>query len=184
MPTNESASIRCPNHEKCHCLQPMFSPMGATPAPLSAPLCDDTASINLDDDPLDCQARQGHPEGIGFPMRCLELRDTKHFPRPKTSVTANKAVGIDEEPASDPAFSRNPASLQPCAKETSLPTKFCHRWLGSLLGLGSLILAIVCLLMFTVRSYRMAVWTTRNDELQACIGLIQVCNMSHPNVAR
>ncbi|KAK0513668.1 hypothetical protein JMJ35_004032 [Cladonia borealis] len=77
--------------------------------------------------------------------------------------------------------SRHHASLLPNTKTagcfgyiTSIPWKVCHRWLGSfLLGLSSLTLAIVSLLMYTIRSYRMAVWTTRNDELQACTGLIQ-----------
>ena len=116
-------------------------------------------------------------------MHCMGLSYTKPSSRPNTSAMKNEAASVKDESTSDPTFSRSLASLPSNINKTTITSKSCHVWLGSLLGLGSLILAIVSLLMYTVRSYRMAVWTTRNDELQACIGLIQVCNLNHPNVA-
>ena len=158
-----------------------FDPGDAVPSPSPArAFSDDIVSW---DHPLDSQACRALSEESGFRMHCLGLPYRKPSPRPNTSAMANEAASIKDEPTSDPIFSRSLASLLSSIKKISIPSKSCHVWLGSLLGLGSLILAIVCLLMFTVRSYRMAVWTTRNDELQACIGLIQVCNLSHPNVA-
>ena len=130
---------------------------------------DDIVSRSLETYLLDCQAH------------CLGLPYTKPPSRPNSTELANEAISINDEPTRDPTHSRYHASLVPSAKTarrfgyvTSIPSKICHLWLGSLLGLGSLTLAIVSLLMYTIRSYRMAVWTTRNDELQACTGLIQV----------
>ena len=116
-------------------------------------------------------------QGPGSPSTDLSLR-------PNSPEMAHGAIRTDEEPTSDPTHSRYHASLLPSTKVanffgyiTSIPSKVCHRWLGSLLGLSSLALAITSLLMYTIRSYRMAVWTTRNDELQTCTGLIQVCGL-------
>lgn len=185
MATDGSASMRCSVcNSDCIVLRETFHAIDATPAALPArQTCDGMASINLDDHPLDCQACPSHAEGSGLPMRCLEMPDTKHSSRANTSALANEETGVNEEPNSDPAFSRNPASPLPNTKKTSIQPKVCHPWLGSLIGLGSLTMAIVSLLMYTIRSYRMAVWTTRNDELQACIGLIQVCDFTPPNIA-
>ena len=184
MATDNPALIWCTICKgECIGMREIIHPMGATPAPLpTRPLCDDTASIDLDDHPLDGQTCRDHLAGLDFPMRCLEMRDTKHSPHPDTSAMANEATGVSEH-TRHLAFSRYPTSLTPSTKKTSIQPKVCHPWLSSLLGLGSLTLAIVSLLMYTIRSYRMAVWTTRNDELQACIGLIQVCNLTHPKVA-
>lgn len=142
---------------------------------------DDLGSRILEDHPLDCQACRDLSEESGLPMHCLGLPYTKPSSRPNSSEMANEAIGINDEPTSDPTHSRYYASLLLSTKTarcfgyvTSIPSKICHLWLGSLLGLGSLTLAIVSLLMYTIRSYRMAIWTTRNDELQACTGLIQV----------
>ena len=116
-------------------------------------------------------------QGPGSPSTNLSLR-------PNSPEMAHGAIRTDEEPTSDPTHSRYHASLLPNTKIakffgylTSIPSKVCHRWIGSLLGLSSLALAIVSLMMYTIRSYRMAVWTTRNDELQTCTGLIQVCGL-------
>ena len=156
----------------------IFHSIDAHPAPLPAyPVWDDRFFRNLHDDTPDCQACRNSSE------RSDLMPERKPPSRPNPSEMANRAKCVNDKPTSAIAFLRGLASLLPRTKEISIPSKVCHRWLGFLLGLCSLILAIVCLLMFTVRSYRMAVWTTRNDELQACIGLIQVCNLSHPNVA-
>ena len=162
--------------------QETFHSMSADPAPLppSPPPSDDMASGNLDDHPLDCQACRDLLEVAGFPIHCQGQPYTKPHPRLNTSATANEAVSMNDEPTSDPTSSRSLASLLSRVKKTSITSKTCHVWLGSLLGLGSLSLAMVSLVIFTVRSYRMAVWTTRNDELQACIGLAQV-RYAHPS---
>ena len=152
------------------------------PAPLPArPPSDDIVSCDLEDYPLDFQARGDLSEESSHPMQYPGLPSTKPSSRPNSSETTNEAIGMNDEPTSAPTHSRYHASLLPSTKTarcseyvTSIPSKICHRWLGSLLGLSTLTLTIVSLLMFTVRSYRMAVWTTRNDELQACTGLIQV----------
>ena len=184
MATNDPALMCCTICKgDCTGMREIIHPVGATPAPLPArPLCDDTASIDLDDRPLDGQACRDHQEGLdSIAMRCLETPDTKQSPLHKTPAMAVEPSGVNE-PTRHPAFSRNVTRLPHSTKKTSIQPKVCHPWLGSLLGLGSLILAVVSLLMYTIRSYRMAVWTTRNDELQACIGLIQVCNLTHPKV--
>ena len=130
---------------------------------------------------LDCEACRDLLEESDLPLHDLQLPCKKPSSRPNSSEMANEAVGVNDEPISDPTHSRSHAKLLPSTKPArcfgcvnSIPPKIRHLWLGSLLGLGSLTLAIVSLLMFTVRSYRTAVWTTRNDELQACTGLIQV----------
>lgn len=186
-----TSRIRTASQSECSCStwssegssEEPFDPRDAVPSPLPArhPV-DDIFSCRLEYHPLDCQACQGLPEELGYPMHCLGLPYTKPSSRPNSSAMANEAVSIKEEPTSDPTSSRNPASLLPSTKKTSIQSKICHPWLGSLFGLGSMILAIVSLLMYTIRSYRMAVWTTRNDELQACLGLIQVCHLTHPNI--
>ena len=163
-------------------LEEAFHPMGAVPVLSPArPPSDDIVSRNMEDHPVDCQACRVLLEESGLPIHCLGLPYTKPPSRPNSSEMANEAIGINDEPTSAPTRSHYYASLMPSTKTarcfgyvTSIPSKVCHRWFGSLLGLSTLTLAIVSLLMFTIRSYRMAVWTTRNDELQACTGLIQV----------
>ncbi len=157
-------------------------PVGAVPAPMPArPTSDDIVLCDLGHHLFDCQAYRDLSEELSHPMQCPGSPSTKSSSRPNSSEMADEAIGTNDEPTSDPTQTRYPASLLPSTKTaryfgyvTSIPSRICHRWFGSLLGLSSLILAIVSLLMFTVRSYRMAVWTTRNDELQACTGLIQV----------
>ena len=166
-------------------LDEAFHPLGAVPelSPTRPP-SDDIVLRNLEHQPLDCHACQVLLEETGLPMHCLELPYTKPSLRSNLSETVNEATGVNDEASSVPTRSRYHASLLPSTKiatcfdyVTSIPSKICHRWLGSLLGLSSLALAIVSLLMYTIHSYRMAVWTTRNDELQACTGLIQVCGL-------
>ena len=184
MATNDPALMCCTICKgDCIGMREIKYLMGAAQAPLPArPLCD-TASIDLVDRPLDGQACRDLSEELeSIAMRCLETPDTKHSPLRKTAAMANEPIGVNE-PTRHPAFSRNATRLPHSTKKASIQPKVCHPWLGPLLGLGSLTLAIVSLLMYTIRSYRMAVWTTRNDELQTCIGLIQVCNLTHPKVA-
>ena len=167
-------------------LEEAFDPLGAVPelSPTRPP-SDDIVLRNLEHHPLDCHACQALLEETGLPIPCLGLPYTKHSSRSNLPEIVNEAVGVNDEAPSVPIQFRHQASLLPNTKTagyfgnvTSIPSKVCHRWLGSLLGLSSLTLAIVSLLMYTIRSYRMAVWTTRNDELQACTGLIQV---RHPH---
>ena len=155
---------------------------GAFPAPSPAcPPSNDIVSRRLADDLVDLQTCQDLSEGSSHPMQRLGSLSTRSSSRPQSLEMVNEAIGVNDEAPSVPTQSRHHASLLPNTKTagcigyiTSMPSQICHRWLGSLLGLGSLTLAIVSLLMYTLRSYRMAVWTTRNDELQACTGLIQV----------
>ena len=173
---------RVPTNSRYHRSLLQRSFMGAVPVPSPAsPPGNDIVSYDLEDHPLDFQARGDFSEESSHPMQCPGLPSTKPSSRPNSSETTNEAIGIDDEPTSDPTRLHYYPSLHPSIKAarcfeyvTSIPSKVCHRWFGSLLGLSTLTLAIVSLLMFTVRSYRMAVWTTRNDELQACTGLIQV----------
>ena len=163
-------------------LEEAFHPMSAVPALSTArPPSDDIVSRNLEDHPLNSQACRDLLEESNLPIQCLGLPYTEPPSPSHSSEMANEAIGINDEPTSAPTHSRYHASLLPSTKTarcfgfvTSIPSKVSHRWLGSLLGLSSLTLAIVSLLMYTIRSYRMAVWTTRNDQLQACTGLIQV----------
>ena len=179
---NDRCSMRCCDQDSIS-FRGTFHAMGATPMPLPAPPpCDDMASINLDD--RSCHASRNGSEGSAFPVRCLGMPDTKQSPRPSTPAIADEATGVNDGPTSDTMFSRSHTGTLPSTRitrylgyVTSIKTEVCSRWFGSLLGLSSLTLAIVSLLMFTLRSYKMAVWTTRNDELQACIGLIQVCGI-------
>ena len=173
---------RDPTHSRYHRSLLQSNSMGTIPVPSPArPLSSDIVLCNLEDNPSDCQACRELSEESSHPMQYPGLPSTKPSSRPNSSETTNEAIGMNDEPTGDPTHPRYHASLLPSTKTaryfgyvTSIPSKVCHRWLGSLLGLSTLTLAIVCLLMFTVRSYRMAVWTTRNDELQACTGLIQV----------
>ena len=146
---------------------------------------DDIVSWRLKHHPLDCRACQDLLGESGLPMQCLGLPSTKPSSPLNSSEMANEAIGINDEPTheptQEPTHSRYHASLLPrthiaryLGYITSIPSKVCHQWLGSLLGLSTLTLTIVSLLIYTVRSYEMAVWTTRNDELQACTGMIQV----------
>lgn len=162
-------------------------PRDAAPSPpLAGPPTDDIVSCIWEDHRLDCEACRylsGLSGESNCPMHRIGLPYTKPS-RPSSSAMAIETVGMNDEPTSHPTFSRCLTSLLSSTKTarcfrfgTSIPSKVCHRWLGSLLGLSALTLAIVSLLMYTVRSYRMAVWTTRNDELQACTGLIQVCDL-------
>lgn len=194
MATNESESmtspIRTPAQPNNGCLVSsacsggymslpgIIHSMDADPALMPAyPVWDDRFLSSPHDYTPDCQACRN------FSERSDLMPETKPPSRPNLPAMASRAKGVNDKPIGATTFLHGLASLLIRTKEISIPSKVCHRWLGFLLGLGSLILAIVCLLMFTVRSYRMAVWTTRNDELQACIGLIQVCNLSHQNVS-
>ncbi len=47
-------------------------------------------------------------------------------------------------------------------------------WFQSTLGISSLIVSLVSLFVYGLRSYEMARWSERNDYLQMCAGLIQV----------
>lgn len=47
-------------------------------------------------------------------------------------------------------------------------------WFQSILGTASLLVAVVSLCVYGLRSYEMAKWSERNDFLQMCAGLIQV----------
>ncbi len=47
-------------------------------------------------------------------------------------------------------------------------------WFHSILGISSLLVAMVSLFVYGLRSYEMARWSERNDLLQMCAGLIQV----------
>jgi hypothetical protein len=47
-------------------------------------------------------------------------------------------------------------------------------WFQSILGITSLLMAMVSLFVYGHRSYEMARWSERNDLLQMCAGLIQV----------
>ena len=152
----------------------------SSPPPAHRP-SDDIVSLRLENHLLNCQACRDHLGESVLPMQFLGLPYTKPSSRLDSSEMANEAIGVNDEPTDDPTHSGYHNSLLPNTKTagclgyiTSIPSKVSHRWLGSLLGLGSLALAIVSLLMYTIRSYRMAVWTTRNDELQACTGVIQV----------
>ena len=173
---------RDPTHSRSHASLPQSSWKDAGPAPSQArPFSDDIVLYNFENCPLDRQACQDLSRESSHRMQCLGSPSTRPSSRANPSEMANEAIGMNDEPTSDPTHSRYHASLLPSTKTakcieciTSIPSKFCHRWLGSLLGLSTLTLAMVSLLMYTVRSYRMAVWTTRNDELQACTGLIQV----------
>ena len=163
-------------------LEEAFDPLGAAPelSPTRPP-SDDITLRFLWNHPLYCQACRDLSGESGLAMHCLGPPYTKPSSRSNSSRMVNEAIGIHDEARSVPTHSRYRASLMPSTKTArffgfvnSIPSKVCHRWLGSLLGLSSLTLAILSLLMYTIRSYRMAVWTTRNDELQACTGLIQV----------
>ena len=157
-------------------------PMYAVLPPLLAQQHNDNIiSCMLERDSSVCGACQGVSKESCFRIHCRGLPCTEPSSRLNSSEMANEAISIDDEPTNDAMHSRYHAGLLLSTKTarclgyiTSIPSKVCHKWIGSLLGLGSLTLAIVSLLMYTVRSYRMAVWTTRNDELQACTGLIQV----------
>ena len=200
MATEPIRTPACPTHRRCISTvttcssrsigsQELWQSMSADPAPLPVPQpapppSDDIELYNLNDHSLDCQTCRNLPERSGRAVRCLELPDTEPSSHTDGSAPANEEVGTDDRRTSDPAFSRSPTSSLPSTKTTkylrfitSLQSKVCSQWSGSLLGLSSLTLAIVALLMFTLRSYKMAVWTTRNDELQACIGLFQVCDI-------
>ena len=162
--------------------QENFQSMSADPVPFPIPRpaprpSDDIALCDLSDHSLGC------PHRLGSAVYCLGLPDTEPSSHIDGLATAKEEVGTDDRRTGDPAFPRSPTSSMPSTKTTkylrsvtSFQCKAYSRWLGSLLGLSSLTLAIVALLMFTLRSYKMAVWTTRNDELQACIGLLQVCD--------
>lgn len=47
-------------------------------------------------------------------------------------------------------------------------------WFQSILGISSLLVAMVSLFVYGLRSYEMAKWSLYNDLLQTCAGLIQV----------
>ena len=163
-------------------LEEAYHPRDAvsSPPPPHRP-SDDVVSWRLENHLLDCRACRDLFEESGLTTQCLGLPYSKPSSRLNPSELANEAIAGNDEPTDRLTHSRYHASLLSTTQiaryfgcVTSIPSKVCHRWLGSLLGLSTLTLAIVCLLMYTVRSYQMAVWTTRNDELQACTGLIQV----------
>ena len=182
--TASQSEYRCSTWSSEGSSEEPFAPGAAVPSSSLASLpSDDISSCRPENHPLDCQACPELSEESGLPMHCLGLPYTKPSSRPNTPAITNEAVSVQVEPTSDPTFSRSLASLLSSIKKTTILSKSCHVWLVSLVGLGSLTMAIVSLLMYTIRSYRMAVWTTRNDELQTCISFIQVCDLTHANLA-
>ena len=62
----------------------------------------------------------------------------------------------------------------PSPRRLWLAKESWYQWSQAVLGAIGVVLALISLLIYGVRSYKMAVWTTQNDKLQACTGLVQV----------
>jgi hypothetical protein len=96
--------------------------------------------------------------------------------QPSQFVPGNDVAIRGDLPQSvSPAPSVEVSSMPPGSTNViSISAKACYQWLQSILGIMTLVLGLVSILVYNVRSYRLAIWTARNDEIQACTGMIQV----------
>ena len=110
-----------------------------------------------------------------------QLPDNEKLP-PKSPRTPEEQTPQDQPPSSTPraAAGQTQISNHVNRHTSAFPTKQTlagerwYQWSQAILGVVALVVALISMLFYGIRSYKMAVWTTRNDELQACTGLIQV----------
>ena len=114
----------------------------------------------------------------------IELSDLTH----DASVEVEDSQLNPEDPSNsvppespDEALTTPPngQAASPLTSLVSISTKACYQCYQSVLGLITLATALISLLFYGFRSYKLAVWTAHNDELQSCTGLIQVRHVLH-----
>ena len=118
------------------------------------------------------------------PSSSIELSDLTRDP----SVEVDDSQLTPEDPSNsvppespDEALTTPPngQATGPLTNLVSISTKACYQCYQSVLGLITLATALVSLLFYGFRSYKLAVWTAHNDEIQSCTGLIQVRHVLH-----
>ena len=114
---------------------------------------------------------------------------------PSTSPTTTSLAGVDVRTPSDQGRStqhgvgRETQTLQEQEAGPEMDARgawwlcigrwvFTRNWFQSMLGISSLVVTMLSLFIYGLRSYEMAKWSERNDLLQMCAGLIQVDPMA------
>ena len=96
------------------------------------------------------------------------------MPRRQQSLPGDNLFNREDSASASPSVTSDRISAEkialPNSKDITLTSvKGCYQWLQSMLGLVTLALTLVSILMYSIRSQRLAVWKARNDVFQSWV---------------
>lgn len=107
--------------------------------------------------------------------------------KPKRSPKATSSTQNASQSPSNDAFHKEDTPSVASSQATNVKTPLRlitslsvrvresgHNYYQIIVGLAALAIGFVSLIFYTVRSYKLTVWTAHNDLIQTCAGLAQV----------